>query len=145
MYKHLLLPTDGSPACETAIRQGIRFAKEANAQVTSVHVTPHFHVMTYHSEMLEDTREQFTKDSKTQAIKYLAIVEKIAKEAGVPCDTQHMVSDHTYEALLKAADDKGCDLIAMASHGRKGLKSVLLGSETQRVLTHSKLPVLVFH
>lgn len=144
MFKHLLLPTDGSPASEAAIQKSLALAKEVHARVTGLHVIPEFHVFTYQTEMLEDTREQFTKDSQSRAVQFLAVIQKAAEEAGVVCDTAYMASDHPYQAIIKAAEDRGCDLIAMASHGRKGMSGLLLGSETQKVLTHSKKPVLVF-
>ena len=144
MFKHLLLPTDGSPASEAAIQKSIALAKEVHARVTGLHVIPEFHVFTYQTEMLEDTREQFTKDSQSRAVQFLAVIQKAAEEAGVVCDTAYMASDHPYQAIIKAAEDRGCDLIAMASHGRKGMSGLLLGSETQKVLTHGKKPVLVF-
>jgi nucleotide-binding universal stress UspA family protein len=94
--------------------------------------------------MLEDTREQFAQDAKAQARRLLAVIENAAKEAGVSCDTACTTSDQPYEAIIEIAKEKGCDLIAMASHGRKGVRGLLLGSETQKVLTHSLIPVLVF-
>ena len=144
MFTHLLLPTDGSPASEAAIQQSIELAKAIHAKVTGLHVIPEFHVFTYQTEMLEDTREQFTKDSQSHAVKFLAVIQKAAEEAGVACETAYIVSDHPHEAIIKVAEERGCDLIAMASHGRKGISGLLLGSETQKVLTHSKKPVLVF-
>jgi nucleotide-binding universal stress UspA family protein len=144
MFTHLLLPTDGSPASEAAIQPSMELAKALHARVTGLHVIPEFHVFTYQTEMLEDTPEQFTKDSQDHAVKFLAVVQKAAEEAGVACDTAYVVSDHPHEAIIKVAEERGCDLIAMASHGRKGMSGLLLGSETQKVLTHSKKPVLVF-
>jgi len=143
MFKNILLPTDGSPLSEAAIQKGVQFAKSINAKVTGFYALPEFHIITYRSEILEDTRESFAKDSQAQAKKYLAAIEALAKGAGVPCETVQAVSDHPYEAIIKAAQDKGCDLIMMASHGRRGVRGLLLGSETQKVLTHTKLPVLV--
>ena len=144
MFKHLLLPTDGSQSSEAAIRKGIEFAKETHARVTGFCVIPEFHVFTYRTEMLEDTVEQYAKDSRAHAEQYLGVIEKEAKEAGVPCDTALATSDHPYEEIIKAAKDRGCDLIMMASHGRRGLGAVLIGSETQKVLTHCEIPVLVY-
>ncbi len=143
MFKHVLLPTDGSPQSEAAVRQGIALAKEQQARVTGIHVVPEFHVFTYHPDMLEDTRAEYDRDSKAQATKILAAVEDAARAAGVPCDTVCATNDEPYEAIIKTADEKGCDLIAMASHGRKGMKGLLVGSETQKVLTHSHQPVMV--
>jgi nucleotide-binding universal stress UspA family protein len=143
MFKHVLLPTDGSPQSEAAIQQGIALAKETHARVTGIHVVPEFHVVTYRTDMLEDTREQYAKDSQAKAAKILQSVENAARAAGVKCDTVCTVSDEPYEAIIRTAEEKGCDLIAMASHGHKGIKALLLGSETQKVLTHSHQPVMV--
>jgi nucleotide-binding universal stress UspA family protein len=144
MFKHLLLPTDGSELSEAAIRKGVQFAKTINAKVTGFYVMPEFHVFTYRTEMLEDTKEQFAKDCRAHADRFLAVIERAAKAAGVACDTALATSDHTYEAIIKAAEEKKCDLIMMASHGRSGVQGLLLGSETHKVLTHSKIPVLVY-
>ena len=143
MFKHLLLPTDGSELSLTAIRQGVRFAKESHARVTGVCVTPEFHVMTFNTTMIEDTKEAFLAESRAQAEANLAPLKKAADAEGVPCDTEVAVSDHPYEAIIRVAEDKGCDLIMMASHGRRGAQALLLGSETQKVLTHTRIPVLV--
>ena len=144
MFKHLLLPTDGSKLSEAAIRKGIEFAKGNHARVTGLSVIPQFHVFTYHTEMLEDTREQYAKDSQAHAEQYLKVIETQARAAGVPCDTVTQTSDHPYEAIIKTARETGCDLIMMASHGRKGVQAALIGSETQKVLTHCEVPVLVY-
>jgi nucleotide-binding universal stress UspA family protein len=144
MFKHILLPTDGSALSEAAIGKGIQFAKSIGARVTGFYALPEFHILTYRTEMLEDTREEFARDSSAHAEKYLAVISKLAKEAGVQWDIVRVTSDHPYEAIIQTAQDKGCDLIIMASHGRKGVRGLLLGSETHKVLMHSKLPVLVW-
>lgn len=110
----------------------------------NIYVIPKFHVFTYRTEMVEDTKDKFSRDSRAHAQKYLAVIEEAARKAGVPCETTDVTSDDPYEAIIDAAEKKGCDLIAMASHGRKGLKGVLLGSETHKVLIHSRIPVLVY-
>jgi len=143
MFKHVLLPTDGSKLSEDAIRLGVQLAKTMNAKVTGFHVTPEFHVFTYKTEMLKDTESEFGNDSKAHAAQYLSSIETAAKAAGVPYEGVSSVHDHPYEAIIGVADERGCDLIVMASHGRKGMQAVLLGSETQKVLTHSHVPVLV--
>lgn len=145
MFKHILVPTDGSPLSEAAVAHAIEFAKSIGAKVTGLHVIPPFHTFTYDSEMLEDTREQFDKDSQAHAEHFLAKIESMAKEAGVECRTMYVLHDHPYEAIIDTAKEAGCDVIAMASHGRKGMKGLLMGSETQKVLTHSTIPVLVYH
>lgn len=144
MFKHILLPTDGSAASESAIEQSVRFAGEIGAKVTGIYVIPKFHVITTRTEMLEDTREKYEKDSGADAKKYLAAIEAAAKEAHVPCETMYVSSDHPYEEIIRAAEDRQCDLVAMASHGRRGVQGLLIGSETQKVLTHCRIPVLVY-
>lgn len=144
MFKHILIPTDGSENSRNAVKAGIKFAKEAGAQVTGLYVCPAFHVLTYQVEMLEASKEKFSKESARRAIKYLAEIESEAKGAGVTCDAVSVVSDRPYEEIVRAALQKRCDLIIMASHGRRGMKGILLGSETQKVLAHSTIPVLVY-
>jgi nucleotide-binding universal stress UspA family protein len=144
MFKHMLLPTDGSKLSEVVIYQAVDFAKAIGARVTGFHVMPEFHVFTYRTEMLEETREEFARDSRAHAEKYLAVIQTAAKAAGVQCETASFTSDQPYEAILQAAEKRGCDLIVMASHGRKGVQGMLLGSETHKVLTHSRIPVLIY-
>lgn len=144
MFTHILLPTDGSPLSEAAMHKGIQFAKSINAHVTGFHAIQPFHVFTLQTEMLEETREQFEKDARAYAEQCLASLQQSAAEAGVPCDTMSVTTEHPYEAIIKAAEDKGCDLIMMASHGRRGMRGLLIGSETSKVLTHTTIPVLVF-
>ncbi|MES2164518.1 MAG: universal stress protein [Pseudomonadota bacterium] len=144
MFKHFLMPTDGSAISSAILRPCIQFAKECGASITAVHVIPEFHVLTYQVEMLEATREQFRQDSAAHAKRYLADIEQYARELGVPCTTLTLHHEQPYEAIIQSAREQGCDLICMASHGRRGVKGMLLGSETQKVLTHSQIPVLVF-
>ena len=144
MFKHLLLPTDGSEASQATLLKGVRLAKACNARITGISVVPEFHVLTFNTTMIEDTRDVFIAESRTQAHKYLALLNEAADEAGVPCETEVVLSDHPYEAIIHACESKGCDLIMMASHGRRGVQALLVGSETQKVLTHSKTPVLVY-
>lgn len=144
MFKHLLLPTDGSELSQAAIRKGLHFAKECNARVTGISVAPEFHVFTFDTTMLEDTNERFLAESRAQSQKHLEMLEQAAVAEGVRCETVVEVSDHPYEAIIRAAEKHNCDLILMASHGRRGVQGMLLGSETQKVLTHSKIPVLVY-
>ena len=144
MFKHLLLPTDGSEASQAALLKGVRLAKEFSARITGISVVPEFHILTFNTAMIEDTRDVFVAENRAQAHRYLALLSKAADEAGVPCETEVVLSDHPYEAIIDASRSKGCDLIMMASHGRRGVQALLLGSETQKVLTHSKVPVLVY-
>ena len=144
MFKHILLPTDGSELSEAAIQKGVQFAKDINAEVTGFHVILPFHVFSLRMGILEDTKEQYERQSKVQAEQFLGVIKKAAEKAGVSCDTDYVTSSHPYEMIIKAAEKKGCDLIMMASHGRRGLQGLLIGSETHKVLTHTKIPVLVF-
>jgi nucleotide-binding universal stress UspA family protein len=144
MFKHILLPTDGSPLSDAAVAQCVQFARATGATITGFHAIPEFRVFTSRPEMLEDTKERFLEDSRAHAKEYLAVLESVAREAGVPCDTAVSVSDEPYREIIRIAEQKGCDLIAMASHGRKGIKGLLIGSETQKVLSHSQITVLVF-
>ncbi len=143
MYKRILIASDGSQASQRAILAGVDFARELGAEVVGLSVTPRFHVLSTHSEMLEDTPEQFAANSAEQARRILADVEDAAREAGVGYRAEHAVDDDPSAAIVDTAGRLGCDLIAMASQGRRGLKGLLLGSETQKVLVHSTIPVLV--
>jgi nucleotide-binding universal stress UspA family protein len=143
MYKRILIPTDGSEASQRAILSGVAFAREVGAEVVGMTATPEFSVLSTDSDMLEDTPEQFAAHSAARAARILSEVQAAASEAGVACRTEHAVDDDPYAAIVATAKRLGCDLIAMASHGRHGLKGLLLGSETQKVLVHSTIPVLV--
>ena len=109
------------------------------AQVTSIYVMPEFHMVTYRVEMVEDTEPQFAAHCRARADQYFDVIQGAANKAGVICDTVSVTSDHPFEEIIRTAEHKGCDLIAMASHGRRGMRGLLLGSET-----HSKIPVLVY-
>lgn len=144
MFKQILLPTDGSDLSERAVLAGISFAKELGAEVVGLTVVPEFHTFTVDTEMLEDTKDEFVAATQKRAEKYLSFVSEAARSAGVTCSVAQVISDDPYEAILQTAKERRCDLIIMASHGRKGIKGVLLGSETQKVLVHSDIPVLVY-
>ena len=144
MFKHILLPTDGSKRSEAAVLSGIQLAKSLNAAVTGLYVIVPSHTLAVSPAMLRNTAEEYYAESRLQAENYLAVIERAAKEAGVTCDSEYVTATHVYEAIIQAAEDKKCDLILMASHGAKGVQGLLIGSETAKVLTHTKLPVLVF-
>jgi nucleotide-binding universal stress UspA family protein len=144
MFQQILLPTDGSELSERAVLAGISFAKEIGAQVVALTVRPEFHTFTYKTDMLEDTELEFNAATEKQAEQYLKFITDAAASAGVPCASIQAVSDDPYEAILQTAKERKCDLIIMASHGRRGFKGLLLGSETQKVLVHSDVPVLVY-
>jgi nucleotide-binding universal stress UspA family protein len=144
MFKHILLPTDGSPLSDAAIEKGIAFARSIHAQVTGLCVVPKVYPSYYDGEMPRGVAEQAEERMRADAKIHLAALARVAHGAGVACDAVVEISDRPYEAILAVAEEQGCDLIMMASHGRTGIRAVLLGSETQKVLTHSKVPVLVF-
>ncbi|MFL9899684.1 universal stress protein [Paraburkholderia fungorum] len=143
MFKHLLVPTDGSALSEVAVQMAVTFAAENDASVTGLHVMPEFHVLAYGSEMLGDTEEKFVQANSERAEAFLAAVTKAATQASVICETVATTRAHPYEAIISTAIERNCDLIVMASHGRSGVRGLLIGSETQKVLTHSAIPVLV--
>ncbi len=144
MFKHILIPTDGSDLSQRAIRMGVELAKFHGAKVTGVHALPDYHLMiAYEGAFDPVTEERIEKEARARAESYLEFIAHTAANAGVACDCVCETSDHPYEAILKTATAKGCDLILMHSHGRRGLAAVLLGSETRKVLTYSKIPVMV--
>jgi nucleotide-binding universal stress UspA family protein len=144
MFKHILLPTDGSPLSEAAVEKGIDFAKSMHARITGLCVVPKEYASYYDAEIPGNFNEQAEAECKANAKIHLSVLTKVAQGAGVACEVVMETCDHPYEAIVNMAEHKGCDLIMMASHGRRGVGALLLGSETQKVLTHSKIPVLVY-
>jgi nucleotide-binding universal stress UspA family protein len=143
LFKNILIPTDGSDLAAKAVEQGVLFAKEIGAKITAVTVTEPFHFLSASPNQLEYTPIEYQKYSKARAEKALGVVSDAAKLAGVVCETLHVEHDQIYQAIIEATEARRCDLIVMASHGRRGVSAVVLGSETVKVLTHSKIPVLV--
>jgi nucleotide-binding universal stress UspA family protein len=143
MYNRILLPTDGSEASGRAVDAGIAFARELNAEVVGMTATPPFHVFTADPGMLECTPERHAGACRERAARLLAPIEAAARAAGVPCRVEHVESDQPWEAIIATARRLDCDLVVMASHGRGGIAGLLLGSETQKVLVHSTVPVMV--
>jgi nucleotide-binding universal stress UspA family protein len=143
MYKHILIPTDGSPLSDSALRQGIALARVVSAKVTVLNVSLPFHSLALDPAMVTATPAQYEKDCQAVAEKALGVAKAEAGVAGVACETVHLTQEHPYQAIIDTARTRGCDLIFMASHGRRGVPALLLGSETTKVLTHSKIPVLV--
>ncbi|MCX8018161.1 MAG: universal stress protein [Rhodocyclaceae bacterium] len=146
MFKHILVPTDGSPLSSAAVTHAVEFAREAGARITFFYAKPEYPVAFYGEGALIDptTPEKFAAMADQQAREILAACEQTAQAAGVAHDSLSVTSDIPYEAIIEAAHQAGCDLIFMASHGRRGISGLLLGSETQKVLTHSTIPVLVY-
>jgi nucleotide-binding universal stress UspA family protein len=144
MYHHILIPTDGSALSIGGVEKTMAFAKDVGAKVTVLSVIEPFHVFSVDAEQLESTRAEYEQKAPQQAGRYLADAERVAGALGVACETMTVWHEHPYQAIIDTAAAKACDLIAMASHGRRGLSAVVLGSVTTKVLTHTKLPVLVY-
>ncbi|MFM7413535.1 MAG: universal stress protein [Planctomycetota bacterium] len=150
MFRHLLVPTDGSDLADGTVRRAVSFAREAGAQITFVHAQESFLVRPeaglYGEALTLDpgVAEQFNRAEQEYTASVLERARAVAEEAAVPCQTVASTNPVIHEAILETAAASGCDLIFMASHGRRGLAGLLLGSETQRVLVHSSLPVLVY-
>jgi len=146
MFKHIFVPTDGSELSRATAKRAVSFAKEAGARVTAFFAKPEYPIAYFGEGALIDptTPEKFAELADQQANEYLGEVASLCAEQGVECNTVSATSDVPYEAIIEAAEKSGCDLIFMASHGRKGISGFLLGSETNKVLTHSKVPVLVY-
>ena len=146
MFKHILVPVDGSDLSKDTARRAVSFAKEAGARITAFFARPEYPVSYYGEGALIDptTPEKFAELAEQQAQQVLDFVVELCQNAGVEVDRLALTSDIPYQAIIDAATQSNCDLIFMASHGRRGISALLLGSETHKVLTHSKIPVLVY-
>jgi nucleotide-binding universal stress UspA family protein len=146
MYKHILIPTDGSELSDRAIAAGVEFARDAGARVTGFTAVPEYQLpsqvelMSRHGTSIDE----YERNARRQAEAALQKIADRAREAGVPYNAEFVQSDHPHEAIIRAAQKHGCDLIFMASHGRRGISALLHGSQTQAVLTHSTIPTLVY-
>lgn len=145
MFKHILVPTDGSALSQAAIEKAVLFAKESGARISffcaAQAVTMYDGLGGIFSAQTPATLRDIANNISQEI---LAAAEKQAQMHGVPCTTLSQIAEQPYAAIIEAATLHGCDLIFMASHGRRGLDALLLGSETQKVLTHSTIPVLVY-
>ena len=140
MYQHILIPTDGSELAEHGVAHGLALAKFLGAKVSIIFVVEPFPEIT--GRYLE-TLARYVELRKEQATSELDRAANAAKEASVSCETIQVENEQPHQAIIAAAEDKGCDLIVMSSHGRSGLSALLIGSVTNKVLTHAKTPVLV--
>ena len=143
MFKHILVPTDGSPLSDKAVQYSIGLAAATGASLTFLMVTETFHTFSLDVDQVEDTPVEYRKHAKERAERYLGRAALAAGAAKVPFDTVHVEGDQPYGAIIDTAGRNGCDLIVMASHGRRGISALVLGSETVKVLTHTRIPVLV--
>jgi nucleotide-binding universal stress UspA family protein len=146
MFKHIMIPTDGSDLSDKAIDAGIQFAREVNARVTGFTAVPEYRIPSQIEIMSKHgvSIPQYEDHAKHLADAALRKISERASAAGVACDTDFAQSDSPHEAIIRAAESHGCDLIFMASHGRSGISALIHGSETQGVLAHSKIPTLVY-
>ena len=147
MYRHVLLPHDGSELSDAALKQAILFAKAMGAKLTMMHVVQPFHlnVRTWATPeaMMDKIEQDHDAETLATARKVLADLEGQAKAQGINTVSVAVLGEYPYRSIIDQAAASGCDVIVMASHGRSGLEGLLLGSETVKVLTHSKVPVLV--
>jgi len=143
LYKHILLPTDGSELSKAAMRHGIALAKAIGAKVSALVVSTPLASLVVDPDAVSAALDQYQALVKTQTAKYLDNIKNEAGKAGVGCVTLCIEHERAYEAIVEAAKTNGCDLVIMASHGLRGV-SAILGSETLKVLTHSSVPILVY-
>ena len=144
MYTNILIPTDGSELADKAVQHGIALAKQIGATATVLTVVTPFQVFTTDTQMLEDTPAQYKARMQEHTERVFGAGARAAQAAGVVYELIVVDHEHPYQAIIDTAESKGCDLIVMASHGRHGVAAIVLGSETVKVLTHSKIPVLVY-
>ncbi len=146
MYQHILVPTDGSKLSGKAIAQAIALAKLSGAAMTGLYVMAPYSPAMYGEAAIyvpEMTRKRYEDLARREADKALTALQKQASAAGIKAKTAAVSMYAPWEGIIRTAKGKRCDLIVMASHGRRGLAGLVLGSETTKVLTHSKVPVLV--
>jgi nucleotide-binding universal stress UspA family protein len=146
MFKHILIPTDGSKLSAKAIRTAVRLARDTGAKVTGAYVIAPYVPPVYGEGTIYVhgvTAKRYKALSEREARKALAAIEIEARTTGIEYGSATLTAYNPWEGIIRAAKSKKCDLIVMASHGRRGLAGLILGSETTKVLTHSKIPVLV--
>jgi nucleotide-binding universal stress UspA family protein len=145
MFKHILMPTDGSEHSEKAVERGIELAKLCGAKVTGIHVMPDYRMLMAAEGMDSPGVDENIEDqARVQAASFLGFVQRTADAAGVPCETMIAKGQHPYDAIVDTANERGCDLIVMTARHRKGLVSLIMGSEASRVLHRASIPVLTF-
>ena len=145
MYRRILIPTDGSAISRKAVKHGITLAKSLGATVVGFFAPEDYRAIMYTEYMPAAlvSQDEFEAQARKAADKQLAVVQKAAAAAGVAFESHWMISVAPWEAIIEAARKKRCDLICMGSHGRTGLAGLVLGSTAMKVLTHTKVPVLV--
>ena len=146
MYKHILIPTDGTVVAQKAVKSGIAFAKSVNAKVTFFTAVDEYRTPSASEVMSRRavSPAQHEAQARRKAEKILAPLRKRAAAASLECGSDFALNDRPYDAIIRAAMAHRCDLIFMASHGRRGIRKLVYGSQTQGVLTHSTIPTLVY-
>lgn len=144
MYKHILVPTDGSPLAAKGVEAAIAFAAEVGAKVTGYYAIEDMNMHHAGAHLTKDLIAEFEKRANAAAEVHAAKPATAAKAAGVAFDWRVSKVTQPHEGIIQAAQDAGCDIIFMASHGHRGLTRLIVGSVTQKVLSHSTIPVLVF-
>ena len=144
MYKHILLPVDGSEFGMGSVPYAIKFAKAIGARITALNVTTPYESVAIDAFATHLPGEEYRERIAANATAILQKVKSAGEAAGVPIAARHVPNIHPWNAIIQTAKEQGCDLILMASHGRRGIAGVLLGSETKKVLTHTTIPVLVW-
>ena len=142
MFSHILIPTDGTKRSDKAIENGIALAKQLGAKVTALNCSLPWSVIAVGETAVPEA--EYVETQNKEAHNLLDTISDKAKAAGIEVTTRHIFHNHAYQGILETAKEYGCDLICMASHGRRGLEGLLIGSETSKTLTHSDIPVLVY-
>jgi nucleotide-binding universal stress UspA family protein len=145
MYKHILIPTDGSELSMRAARNAIDLAKLCNAKVTAIHVIAPYQTIAYMGALLAATEYAYNQEARSQAEQYLGEVRTMAEAADVALECEVITNQQPFEAIVNSVASKQCDLVVMGSNGRRGMTRLLLGSETHKVLLRCDVPVLVCH
>ena len=146
MYKHILVPTDGSKLSNAAAKSAAKLASDIGARITAVYVMRPFEPPGHPEAVAFYATygaKEFEAAARKNAQQAIAKVKSAAAAAKVQAEGVAITANSPWRAIVDTAKSRKCDLIVMASHGRRGLEALLLGSETQKVLTHSKTPVLV--
>jgi nucleotide-binding universal stress UspA family protein len=145
MYHDILVPTDGSKLSEKAVETGAKLAKTFGARLHILHVRPPLDRAPFAegAATIYVPKDQARKQIADEEWQLLSAVEQVAKACGISAETEYVLSSSPYQAIVRVAQERKCDLIVMASHGRRGISALILGSETQKVLTHSTIPVFV--
>lgn len=146
MYTHILIPTDGSELSNEAVAAGVALAKRLGARVTGFFAAPAPTPIIYSGFLPTGYAppEEHARMIEEAARRYLSVIGDAARRAGVPCETLHTTSDFPADAILEIARERGCDMIFIASHGHRGWRGPVLGSQTYKVVSHATIPVVVY-